>query len=90
MKALENRKRSFFTTARIIHDERDDTNERDWLWVNSSLGHRFDTEDEAQSLANLANGNGEESGMNVRDYPYFVVKVTQTSTIEKVQDAESN
>jgi len=80
----ERRKRVYFTTARIIHTPNAEfSDEKDWLWVNPSSSCEFDTEDEAQSFANLANNNGEESGLNVIDYPYFVVRVERTSIIEK-------
>jgi hypothetical protein len=82
---LEVRKRSFFTTARVIHTPNTEfSNELDWLWINPSQSHQFHTEDEAQSLANLSNHNGGENGMNVIDYPYFVVRVARTSEIERV------
>ena len=84
----EYRSRSFFTTARIIHDPRKGE-EADWLWVNASQSHQFDTEDEAQSLANLANHNGEENGMDILHYPYFVVHIAQRTAIEKVEHESS-
>jgi hypothetical protein len=82
---LERRKQTYFTTARVIHTPNAEfSDENDWLWVNGFETHHFDTEDEAESLANLANHNGSENGINVVDYPYFVIHVTRTSEFQKV------
>jgi hypothetical protein len=74
--------RCYYTTARVIHN--DSEPESDWLWINSSLSHEFNTAESAQTLANLSNDNGREYGLDVNEYPYFVVKVTRTSHVEKV------
>lgn len=71
----------YFTAARVIHKEGED----DWLWVNANPAWQFDTEDEAQSTANLSNENGKASGFDVVNYPYFVVKVIDTRQVERVQ-----
>jgi hypothetical protein len=81
----EKHKRRYFTTARIIHTPNVElSQEDDWLWVNTFSSHEFDSRDEAQTLADLANHNGSENGINVVDYPYFVVRVTRASEIERV------
>lgn len=76
----EKHTKSYFTTARVIHDEI----EHDWLWVNTSARWQFDTEDEAQSHANQSNENGISTGLDIEQFPYFVVRVTQTSLVEAV------
>lgn len=80
---LETRKRVYYTTARTIH--KDET--EDWLWVNPNQSFRFVTYEGAQNIANLSNDNGRDSGLNINDYPYFVVKVSETSVIEEVSNA---
>lgn len=75
----------YFTTARIIHHPEAENDSEDWLWVNGAGSWHFGTEDEAQSHANLSNDNGRESGIDVNGYPYFVVRVEQSSLVERVQ-----
>lgn len=79
---LETRKREHFTTARVIHDS--DPAVSDYLWINPNASHEFLSEEGAQSLANLANENGRDSGLDINNYPYFPVKVLTTSVIERV------
>lgn len=72
-------RRIYFTTARVIHEEKSD----DWLWVNPSKSHQYDNTEEAQTLANLANHNGSENGLDVTAYPYFVIEVQETSHLNR-------
>lgn len=76
----ETYKREYYTTARVIHKE----GEADWLWVNMSQGHQFSTPEESNELAKLANHNGNETGIDVKNYPYFTVRVEQRTRISKV------
>lgn len=70
--------RTFYTTARIIHEK---DKGREWLWVNPARSHEFKTKSEAMELADLSNHNGSESGLDVLNYPYFVVRVEQERRI---------
>jgi hypothetical protein len=72
----EVRKRIFYTTARIIHAD------TDWLWVNPSRSHEYNDWEDAKRLEELSNHNGNENGLDIGNYPYFVVKVIQTNEID--------
>lgn len=71
--------RSYFAPARVIKDS-----ETEWLWVTANPTWQFDTEDEAQSYVNTGNEKGRTSGLDILNYPYFVVKVTETRQVERV------
>jgi hypothetical protein len=73
--------RVVFTTARVIHKREDETDERDWLWVNPNVSHQFTNKQEAETLAELSNSNGSDFGLDISNYPYFVVRVEQENTI---------
>jgi len=75
----ETRSRTYYTTARVIQS----LESEDWLWINPSASHHFNDQDSADHLKDLANHNGRDSGLNVDDYPYFVIKVEETSVISE-------
>lgn len=83
VKLPETHRRTYYTTARIIHDSTELFD--DWLWINASASHEFNTPEGAQTIVNLSNENARESGLAVDEYPYFVVKVTRTSEVERVE-----
>ena len=72
--------RVFFTTARIIKPKDDG---QEWLWVNPAPGRQFENPKDAEALAELANKNGTENGLDIANYPYFVVKISRTSIITR-------
>lgn len=76
--------KEYFTTARVIHMPKEKDESTDWLWINTNSSHQFSTAESAQHIANLSNDNGKDSGLDIENYPYFVVRITQSSRIERI------
>lgn len=77
----------YFTTARIITDTTTrEPKSADWLWINPNSNHRFSTAESAQEIVNLSNANGKDTGLDIDNFPYFAVRVLQTSKVERLND----
>lgn len=64
-----------YTIARYQHGE--------WLWYSHTSTHHFENAEDARNQANRENAENWDNP-DVVEHPYFPVKITKTTTIEKV------
>lgn len=70
---IETGAQTHYTIARYLHGE--------WLWYSQT--HRLENAEDARSQANRENAENWDNP-DVVEYPYFPVKITKTTTIERM------